>query len=468
MSLVVNTNIASMNAQRSLMSSAKELQTAMERLSSGKKINSAADDAAGFAIAESMTAQIRGLTMAAKNAADGLSMIAVIENASNDVTDMLQRVRELAVQASNGTNSISDRTNLDLEAEALITEINRVANSVSFNNENVLDGSVARKSIQVGYNDGDQISVALGSVKSADLGIGEFVASVEGIDFAGTYETTWSITIDGHTTEVEFAAGSGNGLEMVSSEIESAVSGVRVTYVDGDPKFRLVATGAKSLEVKVSVNNNGAVTEQLKSSSGSLWNQRDLGVAVDSFNYASGSSATDPKLTEIFGSESGGALASLSVGDWVAFSNDPTRYYEVRGLITKPTSGEAGIQVDGGPDLPDNDLVGSSIFVIESKTLEQVDLVNSASDALNIVSGAIDMVSAMKADYGASQNRLQYTISNLLNVVEFTTAARSRIQDADFAVEAARLAKAQVLQQSGTAMLAQANAQPQMILSLIR
>jgi flagellin len=140
----------------------------------------------------------------------------------------------------------------------------------------------------------------------------------------------------------------------------------------------------------------------------------------------------------------------------------------VRGLITKPTSLEAGIQVDGAPDLPNNDLVGSSIFVIESKTLEQVDLVNSASDALNIVSGAIDMVSAMKADYGASQNRLQYTISNLLNVVEFTTAARSRIQDADFAVEAARLAKAQVLQQSGTAMLAQANAQPQMILSLIR
>jgi flagellin len=467
MSLVVNTNIASMNAQRSLMSSAKELQTAMERLSSGKKINSAADDAAGFAIAESMTAQIRGLTMAAKNAADGLSMIAVIENASNDVTDMLQRVRELAVQASNGTNSISDRTNLDLEAEALITEINRVANSVSFNNENVLDGSVARKSIQVGYNDGDQISFALGSVKSADLGIGEFVASVEGIEFSGAGETTWSITIDGHTTDVVFD-NSGNGLGMVASEIESAVAGVRVTYVDGGPQFRLVATGAKSLEVKVSVNNNGVVTEQLKSSSGSLWNQRDLGISVDSFVYASGSSATDPKLTEIFGSEVGGVLADLSVGDWVAFDNNPSRYYEVRGLITKPTSLEAGIQVDGAPDLPNNDLVGSSIFVIESKTLEQVDLVNGASDALNIVSGAIDMVSAMKANYGASQNRLQYTISNLLNVVEFTTAARSRIQDADFAVEAARLAKAQVLQQSGTAMLAQANAQPQMILSLIR
>ncbi|MEK9876497.1 MAG: flagellin, partial [Betaproteobacteria bacterium] len=156
-----------------------------------------------------------------------------------------------------------------------------------------------------------------------------------------------------------------------------------------------------------------------------------------------------------------------SQGDWVAFDNDPTRYYEVRGLVTKDT-GEAGIEVDGGPDLPNNNLVGSSILLIESKTLEQVDLVNGASDALNIVSGAIDMVSAMKANYGASQNRLQNTISNLLNVVEFTTAARSRIQDADFAVEAARLAKAQVLQQSGTAMLAQANAQPQMILSLIR
>ena len=144
MSLVVNTNVGSVNAQRSLAASGAELKTAMERLSSGKKINSAADDAAGFAIAERMTAQIRGLNMATKNANDGLSMLAVIENATNDVTDMLQRMRELSLQSVNGVNNDSDRASLDAEVQALIAEINRVADTTTFNNQSILDGSFYR------------------------------------------------------------------------------------------------------------------------------------------------------------------------------------------------------------------------------------------------------------------------------------------------------------------------------------
>ena len=154
MSLVVNTNIGSLNAQRSLSSSGNELKTAMERLSSGKKINSAADDAAGFAIAERMTAQIRGLNMATKNANDGLSMLAVIENATNDVTDMLQRMRELAVQATNDTNGATDRDFLQAEALALRHEIERVATQTTYNGQTVLDGSFHNKSIQVGTEAG--------------------------------------------------------------------------------------------------------------------------------------------------------------------------------------------------------------------------------------------------------------------------------------------------------------------------
>jgi len=158
----------------------------------------------------------------------------------------------------------------------------------------------------------------------------------------------------------------------------------------------------------------------------------------------------------------------------VAFSNDRSRYYEVRGLVTG-AGGEAGIQVDGGPDLPDNDLQGASILLVESaegpvvqtQTLFGIDLVNDASDALNVVTAAIDQVAKQKAELGALQNRFEFTVSNLMNVVEFTSAARSRIQDADFAVEAVRLAKAQVLQQSGTAMLSQANAAPRLVLSLL-
>ena len=149
MSLVVNTNVASMNAQRSLMASSKELQSAMERLSTGKKINSAADDAAGFAIAESMTAQVRGLSMAAKNANDALGLLKVVENATNDVTDMLQRIRELAVQAQSGTNSTGDIANLQLEANALIDEINRVSEDTSYNGTFYLSASTT-VNVQVG------------------------------------------------------------------------------------------------------------------------------------------------------------------------------------------------------------------------------------------------------------------------------------------------------------------------------
>ena len=281
MPLVVNTNLGSLSAQRSLATSGTELKTAMERLSSGKKINTAADDAAGFAIAERMTAQIRGLNMATKNANDGLAMLAVIENATNDVTDMLQRMRELAVQAANDTNGSTDRSFLQEEVNSLIAEVDRVANQTVYNNKVVLDGSL-NGSIQVGTEAGQNVDFAIDSIKTNDLG-----------------------------------------------------------YTDDGGSFNSISS--------ISLN-----------------------------------SATE------------------------------------------------------------------------------------ASDALSTITAAIEQVASDRASYGALQNRLEYTVSNLMNVAEFTTSARSRIEDADFAAESARLAKAQVLQQTGTAMLAQANQAPQLVLQLIR
>jgi flagellin len=280
MSIVVNTNIGSLNAQRSLAESSRELATAMERLSSGKKINSAADDAAGFAIAERMTAQVRGLNMATKNANDGLAMLSTIENATNDVTDMLQRIRELAVQAANDTNSSIDREYLQLEVDSLLSEINRVSEQTVYNNLAVLDGSRSGL-LQVGTDNGQTISFSIDSVDTQALGL---------------------------------------------------------TTVDSDDNA-----------VNISV---------------------------------------------------------LSAAD--------------------------------------------------------------AATSLTKISSAIEQVAQDRAGYGALSNRLEYTVSNLMNVAEFTTAARSRIEDADFAAESARLAKAQVLQQTGTAMLAQANASSQLAVQLIR
>ena len=295
MSIVVNTNIGSLNAQRSLAESGRELATAMERLSSGKKINSAADDAAGFAIAERMTAQVRGLNMATKNANDGLAMLSTIENATNDVTDMLQRVRELAVQAANDTNSVTDRTYLQKEVNSLLDEINRVSSQTVYNNQEVLDGSQAG-TLQVGTDAGQTISFTIDSIDTDTLGL----------------------------TSGAFTAATASAAATVGAASASGSNTISV----------LTASGAAA--------------------------------------------------------------------------------------------------------------------------------------ALTKISTAIEQVADDRAGYGALANRLEYTVSNLMNVAEFTTAARSRIEDADFAAESARLAKAQVLQQTGTAMLAQANASSQLAIQLIR
>jgi flagellin len=284
-----------------------ELQTAMERLSSGKKINSAADDAAGFAIAERMTAQIRGLNMAAKNAQDALAMMGTAENATNDVTDMLQRIRELAVQGANDTNSAKDRDYLQDEVDALLTEINRVSTQTRYNNLILLDGQRDGK-IQVGTESTQTVNFDIKSIDTDTLGL------------------TWGLDDQG----------------------------------------------------AVDTNAEGAVTNGQGEDAGTM----------------------------------------------------------------NPFTGPVG--------------------KIDLSTTE------SAAIALTKITSAIEQVATDRAGYGALQNRLEYTVSNLMNVSEFTQAARSRIEDADFAVESARLAKAQVLQQSGTAMLAQANATSQLALQLVK
>ena len=320
MAIVVNTNIASMNAQRSLAASNTELKTAMERLSTGSRINSASDDAAGFAIAESMTAQVRGLSMAAKNANDALGLLKVVENATNDVTDMLQRIRELAVQAQSGTNSSVDIGNLQQEANALIDEIVRVSEDTTYNGNAYIGSQAATIDIQVGYNDGDVIEINTYNVTSTQLGV---------------------------------TIGEGD-----------------------DAVFHALKT----------VDDNGDVS-----------------------------------------------------------------YLDISGTPTAAVAAVAEETDDDG-----------------NVTTQAVDAVPAQPGALEVITGAIEQVASYKAEWGAGQNRLNYTVSNLMNVVEFTSAARSRIQDADFAVEAAKLAKAQVLQQTGTAMLAQANAAPQLALQLIK
>jgi flagellin len=394
MGLVVNTNLGSLSAQRSLATSSVDLKVAMERLSTGKKINTAADDAAGFAIAERMTAQIRGLNMATKNANDGLAMLAVIENATNDVTDMLQRIRELAVQAANDTNGTSDRSYLNSEVSSLLAEINRVATQTVYNNKTVLDGSLSGN-IQVGTEAGQDISFSIADIRTNV--IGKVVDSERfGFTFAGLADATQntdtlenatnSFKVDG--TEVKFEKGA-NATTTITN-IENALTSAGITHVE-------VTKNADGSELYLRAED-GRLSE---------------GVTVANNNTANAGVTGNTKVT---------LGTSDDAGDW---------------LISK---------------LSDISLSSSS----------------SASSSLDTISGAIEQVAGQRASYGALQNRLEYTVSNLMNVAEFTTSARSRIEDADFAAESARLAKAQVLQQTGTAMLAQANQAPQLVLQLIR
>ena len=367
MGLVVNTNVSSLNAQRSLASSSVELKSAMERLSSGKKINSAADDAAGFAIAERMTAQIRGLNMAAKNASDGLSMLATIENATNDVTDMLQRIRELAVQAVNDTNGGTDRGYLQLEVNSLLAEIDRVGTQTVYNNKALLNGSLSGN-VQVGTESGQNIQFSISSIQTTDIGTaGSAAAATAAADMSsGTY----TVTVGSKAATITGAAG------LSISDIQTVLDNKNIDAT---------VSGADNTAVVITAGNN---------------------------------------------------VSSITLDD---------------GL------GAAGSVVTSDP-------TGSA------SALSSIDITTSAkaTSALATITSAIEQVAGHRASYGALQNRLEYTVSNLMNVAEFTTAARSRIEDADFAAESARLAKAQVLQQTSTAMLAQANAASQLALQLIR
>ena len=372
MSLVVNTNIGSLNAQRSLASSSNELATAMERLSSGKKINSAADDAAGFAIAERMTAQVRGLNMAVKNANDALSLLSVLDNATGDVADMLQRMRELAIQSVNDTNSQGDRSNLQKEVSSLVAEVARVATQTQFNGQNVLDGTFLNKTIQVGSEAGQAISLSGFSV-GPSFGLGNAAGLIQG--------GPWSAT--------------SNSFEVVTSS--------------STDKFQ---------------ENDFVVT-----------------FSAEEANF----SATRRVVSQSTSNASQTVVLDSGVGQ-----------------IVQPNSVLFKVA--------DFDESGSVVGAGGSRSISNLDISTQegATSALGLIDRALERAVSAQAEYGALQNRLEYTVSNLMNVSEFTTAARSRIEDADFAAESARLSKAQVLQQTGTAMLAQANSSSQLVLSLIR
>jgi flagellin len=465
MAQVINTNIASLNAQRNLSRSQATLGTSLQRLSSGMRINSAKDDAAGLAISERFTAQIRGLNQAVRNSNDGISLAQTAEGALGEVTNNLQRVRELAVQSVNATNSASDRAAMQQEVSQLIAEIDRVAGQTNFNGVSLLDGSFTSQAFQVGANVGETITVtSIADSTKAGLGLDDSTASDTSTAVTGTALSAGDLTIN----DVEIGAAAGNA-KAIAAAIDGSSVNVAATAVT------TVATGA--------FTNDGAAAN------GSIYTLTVAGVNI-SRTAAGGTGILaadlDTALTAAAGSLTtagisytgtfaAGTLAFTDAdGDNVVVGQTQTGTTAAvatgtgtnRGTVTVTSTGEDLVIAGTAGGLTASGL-SAGTTTATGNTLD-VSTVSGANALITAIDTALNTVNGSRATLGAIQNRFESVVTSLQTSSESLSAARSRIQDTDFASETANLTKSQILQQAGMAMMAQANSLPQSVLSLLQ
>jgi flagellin len=479
MAMSINTNLASLNAQRNLSKTSGTLNNSLQRLSSGLRVNSAKDDAAGLAISNRMGSQVRGLNQAARNANDGISLAQTAEGAMQEVTNNLQRIRELAVQSANDTNSASDRASLNAEASQLIEEIERVATTTSFNGKVLLDGSFGSASFQVGANEGEQISFGMISVRSSALGVGSgssYSASVNGGVVTTTALTEGGVSINGYqvgaTTSdgVSFAFDDGSAIAKASAI--NAISGDTGVTATVNATTRAVTAGSAATSTAGIVINGVTIDDVVAVADA----RRNAGEMVAAINEVSGQTGVTAALT---GDGTTGAY-TLTAADGRNITVTATTLGD-SGLTAITTTADvdlsstssAGITL-GGDAAQITALNMTAGFSGANATagagVSSLDLttVGGAGNAITIIDAALATIDSARGDLGAIQNRFESTIANLQNVAENVSAARSRIVDADFAAETANMTKAQVMQQAGVAMLAQANQLPQTVLSLLK
>lgn len=567
MAQVINTNIASLNAQRQLNKSQSAMQTNLQRLSSGLRINSAKDDAAGLAISNRFQSQINGLNQASRNANDGISLAQTAEGALDEVTNALQRMRTLAVQAANDTNSASDRQALQAEVRQLVDEINRIGNTTQFNGKALLNGQDSEFSFQIGANAGQNLNVrmsdmrasalgqqpgavqttgtrvALGANESGNVGIedltaagalsgaaissGQFTIQVAGqstvdiaeIRYGGNIE--WKSSGDlTNVNSIDYGGGiakdiaarindiASRGLTDASGQpilqdvyaraetsfsIASVASGDAATAMaSGAPVAGLNHVGAGTIAhngLTINGVNMGPVTFQEKDADGSLVNQinsktaqtgvtasvdkdgvlqlyaedgRDIIIQTNTADdanklFAAGGTSVDPSDNDRVDFQE---ALELRVSGRVVLSAQDT--ITTSGTATANAGFASGATTAMGEGMQENRQAVGSI------QLADVTTIRGANILMRSVDSALEQVDGLRASLGAVQNRFEMTIRNLDNVSENLSAANSRIRDADFAAETTAMTRNQILQQAGISMLAQANAQSQNVMSLLR
>lgn len=579
MPLIINTNVASLNSQRQLLNSGNALDRATERLSSGQRINSAKDDAAGLAISNRMTSQIRGLDQAIRNANDGVSLVQTAEGALQEVTNMLQRIRELSIQSANGIYNDADRKTLDAEVQQLKKEMDRISETTSFNGQKLLDGTMKGTFLQVGSQANETMDVSIGSFSTTSMGgssgdiVGEATTNgitaltdlaagdliVNGVAMSAIPAAPaptlndamkiWNGDLDGKgasvTSLVQYtAAGAGSGVLRAPSET------LTIAYTDGDGlsqsyeltgtnnmkelvakinaetgveanltdsgKLILTAPGGTSLVVTDSSTGGGAsgagVTTAVTTNFSLVFNDESAdnrgvliqadAAAVPAELRALGIDVQDADGNLLGSAVAGGAVVlqegdliinGVEIGKITGVNTAATDLAEAVRVINLSSNDTGVVAFASGTQIALRSANGEEISIkygdtataanvlaltgfqerndtegVGSVASIKIDTYEGAQRAISIVDKALEQVNATRADLGAVNNRLDFTMSNLANVSEKTSASRARIVDADFAAETAALSRAQVLQQAAQAMLAQSNARPEQVLSLLR
>ena len=417
---VINTNIAASITSNAMRSNQRVMEQTMERLSTGMRINSASDDAAGLAIGSKMESQIRGLSQAVRNASDGISMIQTADGAATEIGNMFQRMRELAVQAQNGTNGTNDLTNLNKEFNALATEIDRVATATTFNGEALLSG-VAAKSLNIGSMQGDDLSVAF---KDFNLADGNAAAT------AGKFDLNLTVG------ELNAITG-GSALQITDS------LGRNITITDADIN---TVRGGGDLQDATLAELKTAITTELGVNTG-------FGDAADGTN--------------------GGFTAAVNGEDGIRFTQATAGIGTISTLAQITNDGAIATGVSStvaGTSVSVNQAYSASagVYGADLSTYASNTGIAQAAGTIDALDTAIQGISSARADFGASINTLEYSIDNLQNAVQNTSAAKSAIMDADYASETTELARTQIISQASTAMLSQANQQAQSVLALLK
>ena len=483
MALTVNTNLASLNVQNNLNKSSTALSTSMQRLSSGLRINSAKDDAAGLQISNRLTSQINGLGTAIKNAGDGISIAQTAEGAMQESTNILQTMRTLALSSANGSLSAEDRKSNNAQYAALTSELTRIATTTTFGGKNLLDGSFGTTAFQIGANANQTINMTMGDVSASNIGSQQIKSTAIAPSKDGVTAGKFNVTGGGESKEIDVKAGAS--AKNIAALMNGAVGGLaatasteaRLTLSDANPastatpaNFKL-KVGEQEVEF-VGVTDLDSLADQLSS------NAAKLGISV---NYDSTSSSLSIKSDsgenfKFTSTDATGVGISVNTRDGSGdFATAGIPLGAAKDAVIIATGAVAldsakGYSLSGAGVEGLFAETGETTAVSDKVTIADTDVTSAdnAQNAIAVITQAIANIDSQRADLGAVQNRFDSTVSNLRSISDNSTAARGAIQDVDFASETAQLTKQQTLQQASTAILSQANQLPSAVLKLLQ